>query len=187
MYFIVDLEATCWEVSKVPDLNEIIDIGIVVCDDNYNILDSWTSFVKPKINTKLSGFCKKLTSIKQNDIDSALYLSDVINNFISWFENKFEVNPNQVTWCTWGSWDLKCLTADCNRNGILFPFSNHRNLKDIYYSFRNCDRSDKISLKEVILRENIAFNDKLHRGITDAFAAAKIAKLIFDSDSSRFV
>ncbi len=178
MRLVVDLEATCWEVPNTPDLNEVIDIGIVVCDDQYEILDTWSSLIKPKTNVKLSSFCKRLTSIKQQDVDSALSFPQVISNFNLWFFEKFQTNPKDLIWFTWGSWDLKCLTEDCLRNEVPFPFASHRNLKDIYFKIKKCDKKDKLSLKDVIERENIIFTQKLHRGITDALAAAMIAKII---------
>lgn len=179
MYLIVDLEATCWEVPCVPDLNEIIDIGIIVCDNEFNEIDTWSSFVRPKFNTKLSSFCRKLTSITQNNVDSASYFPEVMASFNEWFIDRFKTKPNEVIWFTWGNWDLKCLIGDCLRNGIDFPFASHRNLKDIYFISKNCDKKEKLGLRDVIVNENIPFPHKLHRGITDALAAAKIAKLIY--------
>jgi 3'-5' exoribonuclease 1 len=78
---VVDLEATCFENPKKPDINEIIEIGIVLCDADYNILYKWSSFVQPKINRHLSNFCKKLTSIKQFEIDQAMQFVDVAQLF----------------------------------------------------------------------------------------------------------
>lgn len=180
MYLVVDLEATCWEKPKVPDLNEIIDIGIVVCDNEYNVIDTWSSFVKPKTNTSLSSFCRKLTSITQADVDSASYFGEVLPLFVLWMEEKFK-SVDSLVWYTWGSWDLKCLTSDCERHSLKFPFGEHRNLKDIYSEIRACSKKDKLSLKEVISRESVYFPYKLHRGLTDAVAAAKVAKILFDS------
>jgi inhibitor of KinA sporulation pathway (predicted exonuclease) len=176
MKLIVDLEATCWEIPKVPDLNEIIDVGIVVTDDNYTILDTWTSFVRPKINTKLSSYCRRLTSIRQSDVDAAPYLSEAVSSFHQWYLDKFKLTTKEVVWFTWGSWDLKCLKGDCYRNDVILPFGEHRNLKDIYFVERNCEKTDKLSVKEVLLREGICFADKLHRGLSDAIATAKIVQ-----------
>jgi len=181
MHLIVDLEATCCEIPRVPDINEIIDIGVVVCDDEFNILKTWTSLVKPKINTKLSPFCKRLTSIRQHDVDSAPYLSDAINSFNLWFQENFKITAEKTNWFTWGNWDLKCLITDCERNKISFPFSSHKNLKDIYFVKRQCIGTDKLGIKEVMIREGISLPQKLklHRGISDATAAALIARFTF--------
>lgn len=184
MYFIVDLEATCWENSKTPDLNEIIDIGVIVCNSSYEKINSWESLVKPKLNIKLSGFCKKLTSIKQADVDSAEYLEQVIDRFYQWCrDNKYD-SANHI-WYTWGSWDLGCLIGDCERNKISFPFGEHRDLKTIYMQRKNFSSREKCSVKDVLIREGLGDHSGLHRAMADASAAAKIAKLVFDLDSSQ--
>jgi inhibitor of KinA sporulation pathway (predicted exonuclease) len=184
MNFIVDLEATCWENPRIPDLNEIIDIGIIVCDDRYERIDSWESLVKPKFNTRLSVFCKRLTSIKQSDVDSAEHIEQVFARFCKWCkENGYD--PTNHVWYTWGSWDLGCLISDCERNKISFPFGEHRDLKTIYMQRRNLSSREKCNVKDVIIRENLGDGLGLHRAITDATAAAKIAKLVFELDSSQ--
>jgi 3'-5' exoribonuclease 1 len=184
MYFIVDLEATCWENPKTPDLNEIIDIGIIVCNDNYEKINSWESLVRPKFNTRLSGFCKKLTSIKQSDVDAAQYLGNVFDNLSNWCKiNHYD--PTSHIWYTWGSWDLGCLIGDCERNKIAFPFGEHRDLKTIYMQKKGLSFRDKCNVKEVLIREGLGDGVGLHRAMADAFAAAKIAKVIFDLDSSQ--
>jgi len=88
MYLIIDLEATCWEAPNTPDINEIIDMGIVVCDSSYEVISSWNNLVKPKIRTKLSPFCRRLTSITQESIDKAALFESVIFDFREWFRSE---------------------------------------------------------------------------------------------------
>lgn len=181
MYLIVDLEATCFEIPKTPDLNEVIDIGIVICDQDFNIIDSWTKLVKPKINTKLSGFCLRLTKIQQQHIDNAESLDSVINCFRQHFSDKYQYSLDSIVWYTWGEWDVKCLNNDCQRNNIPFPFGQHRNLRNIYAKERNAGIINKCSIKEVLQKENLQNIYRLHRGIGDAYAAAHIARILFQN------
>jgi len=184
MYFIVDLEATCWENPRTPDLNEIIDIGIIVCNDSYEKIGAWESLVKPKFNTRLSGFCKRLTSIKQIDVDSAEHIEQVFDRFYKWCKES-DYDPTNRVWYTWGSWDLGCLIGDCERNKISFPFGEHRDLKTIYMQRRNLSSREKCNVKDVLIREGLGDGLGLHRAMADASAAAKIAKLVFELDSSQ--
>jgi len=72
MYLIIDLEATCWERNEGHyGENEIIEMGAIVVDDDYEIIGEIQRFARPVRNPILSEFCKKLTSIKQSDVDSA--------------------------------------------------------------------------------------------------------------------
>lgn len=176
--FVVDLEATCFENPKKPDINEIIEIGIVLCDADYNILYKWSSFVQPKINRHLSNFCKKLTSIKQFEIDQAMQFVDVAQLFQKEFETRYGIDTRAVIWCTWGDWDLKCLIDNCKRHEIEMPFGEYQNLRTIYINKRNDGINNKCGLREVLVRENLDPIPKHHRALIDAEAAARIAKFI---------
>lgn len=76
---IFDLEWTAWpdsmrtgwaDPARPP---EIIQIGAVrvAMDDGCAECDSFSAFVRPKINPKLSDYIMDLTNIRQTDIDSA--------------------------------------------------------------------------------------------------------------------
>jgi len=62
-YIILDLEATCWE-EKSDKANEIIEIGAVKLDENLEVVDTFSQYVRPVISPELSDFCKTLTSIE---------------------------------------------------------------------------------------------------------------------------
>lgn len=79
IYGLLDIEMTCdgkQENGKFIDdgrmkraQREIISVGLVVCDDKYNIKNRYSSFVKPVNNTTITDYCEKLTGITQNDVD----------------------------------------------------------------------------------------------------------------------
>ncbi|KKM06925.1 hypothetical protein LCGC14_1739050 [marine sediment metagenome] len=73
MIIVVDLEATCWEDNKEKQNSEmeIIEIGGVLLDPNFDILEKISVFVKPIINPILTDYCKNLTSIQQENVDTA--------------------------------------------------------------------------------------------------------------------
>lgn len=79
-YIIFDLEATCWENDRTRQ-NEIIEIGAVKVNVNLEIIGEFQTFIKPKLNSQLSDFCKSLTSISQQDIDMATYFPQAIYKF----------------------------------------------------------------------------------------------------------
>lgn len=79
IYGILDIEMTCdgkQENGKFIDdgrmkraQREIISVGLVVCDDKYNIKNRYSSFVKPVNNAAITDYCEKLTGITQNDVN----------------------------------------------------------------------------------------------------------------------
>ncbi|MCI9976659.1 MULTISPECIES: 3'-5' exonuclease [unclassified Clostridioides] len=80
---------------------ELISIGGVLVDNEFNIMDDYYSLVKPKYNEILSNKCKKLTKLNQLDIDNAPNLLYVMDDFYRWF-CKF----NDITIYNWGDFDI---------------------------------------------------------------------------------
>jgi inhibitor of KinA sporulation pathway (predicted exonuclease) len=179
--FIVDFEATCFERPYQPDLNEIIDIGIVLCDNEFNIIYKWTKLVKPSVNKKLSRFCRNLTNIMQEDIDKAECFVNVVSLFQREFEAKYGMQTNAVAWYSWGDWDLKCLIRNCERNNVAFPFGDYKNLRNVYIKICNNGFNANSGLRDVLLKQNISDISQHHRALNDAEGAAKIAKFMCDS------
>ena len=67
-YLIVDFEATCTNRNEFPrDEMEIIEIGALLLDsEQFEIHSEFQSFIKPVRNPLLTGFCKELTTIRQD-------------------------------------------------------------------------------------------------------------------------
>lgn len=63
-----------------PFEREIISVGFVVIDENYNIKKKYTSYVKPIHRPILTDYCKELTGISQEDVDHAKKSNDVFRD-----------------------------------------------------------------------------------------------------------
>ena len=176
MYFVVDIEATCWEQSNVRDNNEIIELGVVACDDLGNILDNYQSFVRPVISPKMSKFCRNLIKIQQKCIDEAEPLDTVVSDMQGWMRKRWSgVHP----WAAFGSWDEICFRQDCLRHNIGFPFGRFINLKDLYANYSGCD---KCGLREALKREGLPWEGRSHRALDDAMNAVKLARFLVIED-----
>jgi 3'-5' exoribonuclease 1 len=175
VYFVIDLEATCWERKKVKDNNEIIEIGIVACSDNGIVLDTYQTFVRPVISPNLSRFCKELTKIKQEWVDAAQPLRVAIPEIQRWARGKFKIESSECPWVAFGNWDELCLSRDCERHELRSPFGRFINLKDLYAAFSGCDHC---GLKEALKAEKLVWEGKSHRALDDAVNAAKLAKFL---------
>ena len=174
-YIIYDLEATCWLGRPPKGYNEIIEIGAVKINEFGEVEDSYESFVKPKVNPLLSGFCKKLTSITQDQINRARQFNHVIQEFQEWtemYEYDFHI-------CSWGQNDKNLFASDCELHKIDNDWLNqYINLKNQYDSIKG--RSVKGNLKKIVMKEGFEFTGKAHRAISDAENLAKIFLKYFD-------
>ena len=116
---IIDLEATCCNKSSIPKNEmEIIEIGAVAVNkETFEIVDEYSTFIKPVRNPILRDFCKELTTIKQNDVDKSLGFKLSIGAFKSWFYS-FE----DPVFCSWGYYDKSQFIKDCIFHKVEYPF-----------------------------------------------------------------
>jgi inhibitor of KinA sporulation pathway (predicted exonuclease) len=169
-YIVVDLEASCWEAAWARQRMEIIEIGAVRLDDELAVADEFDSFVRPVGITRLSSFCRKLTSITQEDVDAAETFPTVLARFLKWIG----LGPYRL--CTWGAFDVGQFRLDSQRHGIVFPeqlAANHVNLKTAFGKWKDVKRYGMAEALELL---GLPLVGTPHRGIDDARNIARIAQ-----------
>lgn len=102
-YVILDLE---WNgsYSKVQHkfVNEIIEFGAVKTDDNFNIIDKFSTLISQKIGKRLCGKVKELTKLTNEElIENGI-------DFLSAVE-KFRIFSENCVILTWGKTDIHTL------------------------------------------------------------------------------
>lgn len=179
-YCVIDLECTCWERGD-PNMqpHEIIEIGAVLLNDNYEYISEFDQFARPLHNKTLTEYCKDLTTITQTDVDSALELPTIIKNMLNW------LGPtDDITFCSWGYFDKKQLLQECKDHMIDYPFNDeHINIKVRFSKITK--RSKKTGLRKALRILDIPFEGTQHRGIDDAKMIAKVFKIIMQKDESQ--
>lgn len=156
---LVDLEATCWEKDP-PHPNETIEIGAVAWRPGRGAVDEFTTFVRPKLAPVLTEFCRALTTIKQEDVDTASGFPEALAAFLSWTK---PYSP--LVMVSWGNYDHEQLRQDCVLHGIEYPISAHANLKQVYSDVTGTGRC---GMKRALRRAGLAMTGTHHRGIDDA-------------------
>lgn len=171
-FVVFDLEATCYREGdpKRPKdfINEIIEIGAVKLDSDGNEIDRFSKFARPLTHPVISEFCNELTTITQEDIDSAEELGDVLAQFVEWV--------NGAILISWGFYDRKQMERDLIANDLEYlmeSLESHQSLKHLHGSWNNLRRGG-IDLGGAIKFENLEFDGTAHRGIDDAINIAKI-------------
>ena len=82
---VVDLEATCCANNEFPRYEmEIIEIGAVLLDSENKTVSTFQTFVKPIIQPVLTDFCKELTTITQDQVDTAPSFNVAMTSFLNW-------------------------------------------------------------------------------------------------------
>jgi len=185
VYLIIDLEATCWKRYEGHyGTNEIIEIGAVVLNNDYEVLGEVQRFVRPVRNPILSEFCKELTSIRQSDVDTAQIFPDALADFQNQVEQLAGRRLDEMVFCSWGDYDRKQLMKDCQYHKIPYPFGSHRNVKKEFARRRRI-RPMGIARALNILR--MPLEGTHHRGIDDARNITKIFRHEWNSASEKEV
>lgn len=172
---VLDLELTC-DVDMPKDEMEIIEIGFVVLSkDDYRVLGEYQTFVKPRNNPILSDYCKQLTGITQEQVDSADHLDKVLAHI----EIAKLADPIYWVFVCYGS-DAEHLVNEANRqvddfnNAIpeddedTFP-KFHFWMDPRYVNLKVFDGAKKRSLMEALRDTGIQPPEtQTHRALDDA-------------------
>ncbi len=165
----MDIEATCW-LGKPPNgINEIIELGAVKIDGYGEVKGYFSKLIKPLLNPKLSGFCKRLTGISQKHLDTADGFVKVIDEFQEFIEMDYE----DYALYSWGNNDKPYLITNCELHnldtGWLHPFVD---MREKFLGF-NGNRK-KSGLKHIVESEGFEFEGDQHSAYVDAYNLSKI-------------
>jgi 3'-5' exoribonuclease 1 len=169
-YVVADLEASCWEAAWVRHRMETIEIGAVRLDESLDVVDEFDSFVRPVVVPRLSTFCRKLTSISQEQVDAADTFPKAFARFLTW------MGPGPRRFVTWGGFDISQLRMDCQRHDMIFPehlADDHLNLKTEFGKWKGLKR---VGMTDALQLLDLPHVGHPHRGIDDARNIARIAQ-----------
>lgn len=172
---IVDVEATCCERGgEFPrEEMEIIEIGAVAVDAATGAVESeFQAFVRPVRNPVLTDFCRRLTGITQEQVDSADDYPTVIKRFREWL-----AGIGDYDFCSWGFYDKNQFAQDSAFHGVNYPFNGpHRNVKHEFAAATGA--SKKLGVGDALRRLDLDFEGSPHRGIDDARNIARIYRAL---------
>ncbi len=165
-YIVLDLETTCWDGAPLADQREIIEIGAYKLDAFGDIVDEYVQYVQPILTPSLSMYCKQLTGIEQEAIDSARPWSSVSADFVEWMDD-----PELII--AWGKYDRTIIQADCRLHDVDSSWiDNYLDLKRSYRLLKGYQSSK--SLQRAVEREFGEWEGEMHRALPDAYYTAKI-------------
>jgi 3'-5' exoribonuclease 1 len=173
---VVDLEATCCDLQSIPPHQmETIEIGaVMVSTDSLAIVDEFQTFIKPLRHPILTEFCLQLTSITQQQVDTAPTFPEAIKLWQPWLA-KFD----KTIFSSWGNYDRKQLQQDSKHHCLDLPYpvsSHHINLKELFSTSQGLNR--RYGMAQALNLANLALTGTHHRGIDDARNISKLLPYI---------
>lgn len=154
--------------------HEIIEIGACRVNRNYEVVDTFSALIKPKLYRRLDKHIKSVTGITESELANGGSFSDVFGDFINWCsEDSLLV--------TWGRDDYPVL----KRNAAFFmtpmPFSPPVDAQFVFAGAVLGDVHKQMNLHAALEKMEIDPNVPAHRAVYDAECTAALLKTIDDA------
>ena len=181
-YVIMDLEWNNTYSKKMAGfINEIIEIGAVKLDEDFNNIDELSLIIRSQIGRKLRGSVKKLTNLTNDDISSGIPFTKAFSMFRNWIGK-----DEDTVIITWGDSDIRVLLENYSYfNGIkVIPFLRHYCDLQYYYQRNNpANPGRQVSLVDAARECGIDTEQYTHhRALGDSLLTADIFEVIYDRE-----
>lgn len=155
---------------------EIIQIGAIKLDSNFNLIDTFNSYVKPQLYKKIHPFVGKMTNITIDDVLDAPTFPQVYKDF-----KKFISTKNPVL-CVWGTGDLKELYRNINYYSLpskTLPKS-YINIQHHASNYFNNPAGKSIGLQNAINILGLNQDKSYHNALNDAYYTSQVFIKIYN-------
>ena len=165
-------------------MNEIIEIGAVKLDEKLNIVDTFKQMIYPELTKKISGRCKKLTGITNEELkENGISFNRAFADFARW-----GAGENNV-FMSWSNSDLYVLSGNfLQHNGSCKVdfMPNYCDVQKYCMSFIKRDeehKNNQIALSKCAEEFGVEVDiEKLHRALADCYVTAECFKKVYDKD-----
>lgn len=165
-YAVIDLE-----MYQVPKLyrkgyrysQETIQIGAVLMDEAYNIVDSFMTYVKPEFGMIMTRI-QQLTGITKKDVAGAPMMKEALQSFAEWL-------PEDVTLVAWSDSDQLQIRRERECKEIDFDGIDKLDVEwiDCQKTFSEIIHNPKnYNLVEAMNLSDIDYDEDIHDGLVDA-------------------
>lgn len=181
-YIIFDLEwNNAYNYKMKKGFNEIIEIGAVKLDSNFNIVGTFKQLIKPKISKKLSSRFKNLTHITPEDVkENGIPFENAISDFARWSES------DKSIFMSWSNSDLFVLIDNfkCFFKKTSVDFmKKYADVQKFCQRNIKTENSNQIGLSHCAEYLDISVDtENLHRALEDCYLAAKCFEKVFDKN-----
>ena len=188
-YIVIDLEMNPLSKNFIEERkvcrNEVIQIGAVALDENYQEIKSFKTFVKPQYNDGITRKIEKLTGITTSMVGEAPVFADAIRLFLDWCQSL----KDEIQFQQWSESDFYQIDRELCLKEIILPESDQMILqdwKDFQNEFgRKLGLADRLSLKNAIMYAGVDSVGRYHDALYDARNTAKLFRIIRDPEECK--
>ena len=180
-YIVFDLEWNQGNSTKEePEISlpfEIIEIGAVKLDENFNVVDYFHRIIKPVIYPELFKHTKELISLTEEDLSMGIDFVTACKEFLSWCRK----GDRNYSFATWGTLDLLELQRNMAFYRIYNGFSRplyYYNVQYLFNIYTETYDDTVFSLENAIRYLELSEDKAFHSAISDAEYTAEILQNI---------
>lgn len=172
-YIVLDLEWNQSAYGKRRELKslpfEIIEIGAIKLNDDFQIVDQFQSIVRPVIYPQMHYISREITGFTTSELKDGDKFPKVLERFMKW------CGKEPFRFCTWGPLDLTELQRNMKYYRLpLFPapvfFYDIQEIFSTLIDSGTARRSLEYAVEYFKLKKEIKF----HRALSDAYYTALI-------------
>lgn len=168
-------------ILSIPSCRfEIIQIGAVKLDKDFNLIDKINLYIRPSLYKKIHPYVEKITGFTIDFFKDKPCFKEAYKNF-----EKF-LGDEEHIFCVWGNADIKALYRnlkyyDMLSQDLILKYIDVQALttKHLKFGGGSC-----IGLKTAIERLDLPINGDFHDALNDAIYTAHIFKKIYKKNTN---
>lgn len=175
---VLDLEMNGICSKEIP-MGEIIEIGAVLLDRNFDVIKEYSTYVRPN-DLRISSKVKRLTNITEEQILTAPRIKEALCGLL-------EMTPDlsKTTLYTWSDSDTKAISCELNSKNIQIDSikelcDGYVDIQDIFGKRVGIENS--INLTKALNMIGLEFDGKEHGALADSINTAQILREIETND-----
>lgn len=148
---------------------EIIDIGAIKVDENFNVIGEFSTLIKPDLYKRLHPYVSKLTKYTIDDFKEAVTFTEAYSNFLNF------IGTEQHIFCVWGKNDISILYKNITHHNCNYKHisKNYIDIQPIASKFLKYN-AHVISLQKACELFGIENKYPYHKAIFDTMYTADI-------------
>jgi inhibitor of KinA sporulation pathway (predicted exonuclease) len=180
-YIVLDLEWNQSTTGKTRELKslpfEIIEIGAVKLDEQFQITDRFEQLIRPVIYPQMNYISQEVTGFTNDELKNGGRFPAVMKRFLEW------CGKEEFRFCTWGPTDITELQRNMRHYGMsLFPAPVFfYDIQEIF-SIANEDGQNRRSLEYAVEFYHLKKSGDFHRALSDANYTALLMAHMDSSD-----
>ncbi|KUO76299.1 MAG: DNA polymerase III [Desulfosporosinus sp. BRH_c37] len=163
--------------KRSPYPFEIIQIGAIKLDLEFNTVGTFNRYVKPTFYTRINPFVTELTGITLEQLLTEEPFPEIYKVYTTF------INESDSIFCTWGMSDITELFRNVEDHQLSHRFLPKRVINLQPYVSRHFDLSQKnlLRLQHAVELLHIPITYAFHNALHDAFYTAEIFKKLYNS------